>query len=686
MVVPATVLIIVASVIKSSNKPGNTKKQTVGRKLTRRGTLSPPVRGGQRDPQPVLQRVVAEDSLLQLPCSGDVLPLYFSQPVKSEIKVSTLKPALFYLKDGKIFNDKHLPDPVPTFLSRLNPNERFTSEYFIGLHSLVAASGFDYPANTYNFDGARIPLSHTKLNIPKWKELLATYPKKDILDKLEFGFPIGISKEPDLEPSLKNHSSSYLFYSWLDKFCIKEIQHCGLTGPFGNVPFSEYHISPMMTSHKKPDKRRCVFDATFGMSLNKSTPKEFYLEERTEYDFPSLDDFQDMIVKVGRGSRMWKRDLSNYFLQIPICPLEYPKTGFIWRTNYFFFVSYMFGLRHSGLAGQSITSAVSWIHRNKDIEYNILNYSDDLAGVEEGEKADVSFEKVGLLLAELGLDEASDKATAPSTTITYLGVTFDSISFKKTVPPEKIAEILDLLMKWSTMTSCTKRSLQSLCGKLLWVARCVRHSRVFLSRLLTALKTMASALPYHKITLSEDMRLDILWWLTYMRHFNGVNFIIDPSVVKLSYKGDACLDGGGGYHLLEYWSRPLPEWMLGKSVPIHQKEFWVLLVSINLWGATWTGQAVELFVDNTAVCQTCVNQKPSDTTMAKFLREFLYLVVHFKFLPIVSYIGTKENFVADYLSRKFDSEAAKVFFRSHNLGDLVLRQVPNNMFSFSANW
>ena len=128
MVVPATVLIIVASVIKSSNKPGNTKKQTVGRKLTRRGTLSPPVRGGQRDPQPVLQRVVAEDSLLQLPCSGDVLPLYFSQPVKSEIKVSTLKPALFYLKDGKIFHDKHFLDPVPTFLSRLNPIERFTSE------------------------------------------------------------------------------------------------------------------------------------------------------------------------------------------------------------------------------------------------------------------------------------------------------------------------------------------------------------------------------------------------------------------------------------------------------------------------------------------------------------------------------------------------------------------------------
>ena len=121
-----------------------------------------------------------------------------------------------------------------------------------------------------------------------------------------------------------------MYYSWLDKFCVKEITECGLTGPFGSVPFSAYHLSPMMTAIKRPNKRRCVFDASYGMSLNKSTPKEFYLHEKTEYDFPSLDDFQEMIVKVGLGARLWKRDLSRFFLQIPIDPLDYPNTGFIW--------------------------------------------------------------------------------------------------------------------------------------------------------------------------------------------------------------------------------------------------------------------------------------------------------------------------------------------------------------------
>ena len=653
---------------------------------------SPPAKGGQDLPRPVPQVPVGEDDLCSsLPGAEDVLKLFVTKSLKSEIKVSSLKPALFYLQDGKIFYDKHLPDPSPTFMSRIIPHDRFSSDYFTVLHSLVAAPASSYPAGTYNFEGARIPLAHTKLNIPKWKELLASYPKKDLVEKLEFGFPIGTTDGPDLEPAMKNHSSSYMYFSWLDKFCVKEVQKCGLTGPFGNNPFPVYHISPMMTSHKKPDKRRCVFDATFGMSLNKSTPKEYYLQEKTEYDFPSLDDFQQMIIKVGRGARMWKRDLSRYFLQIPICPLDYPKTGFIWRRNYFFFVSYMFGLRHSGLAGQSTTSAVSWIHRRdgQDTDgedYNVLNYSDDIAGVEKGERSDISFTKMGSLLALLGLEEAADKATSPDTNMTYLGVTFDSNSFRKEIPPEKLAELLDLLTTWSSKVTCTKKGLQSLCGKLLWVAKCVKHSRVFLSRLLGALKTLSDAMPYHKLTLSEEMKLDIKWWLLYIRTFNGVDFIIDPSMVMFSYKGDACLDGGGGFHLEQYWSRPLPDWMLGKSVPIHQKEYWVFLISIKLWGHIWSGSAVELFVDNTAVCQTCTYQKPSDPTMAAFLREFLYLVVLFKFHPVVSHIGTKENVIADYLSRNFSQKEAKVFFRSHNMENMSLVQVPDYMFKFTAEW
>ena len=610
------------------------------------------------------------------------------KPAQPEIKVFKLKPAFFFLPDNQIFMDKTLPESEPHFLNRIVPNF-FSSTDFVDLHERVYAPGPDYPEGTYNAKGARISLTHTKLNIPAWRHHLAGYYREELVDYLEFGFPVGVNLDGKTEPCLKNHSSSYMFYSYVDKFCAKEVTKGGLTGPFSNIPFSQYQLSPMMTATKKPSGRRPVFDASYGSSLNKITPADHYLEFQAVYDFPKLDSLESLILATGHGALMWKRDLQRYFLQLPLDPVDYWRTGFIWRTYFFFFVAYMFGLRHAGWAGQAITSAIIWIHRKLGLEYdglefNALNYSDDLAGCEEGDRATVSYNRIASLLAELGLEEAADKASPPATEMEYLGVCFNSITFKKSISPAKIAELKDLLFTWLKKSTCTKRCLQSLTGKLLWVARCVKHSRCFLSRLLSGLKTLQEQ--HHKLSLTQDMKKDILWWYTYIREFNGISFIVDPAIITKSYAGDACKAGGGGYHDDEYWSRPLPDYMQGDDPPIHCKEFWILLISIRIWGPSWSGQTVELFCDNTAVVDVCLHQKPKDPEMSKFLREFLYLIVTFKFVPVVKKIGTKENWLADYVSRVFDQESHEAFFQSHKLGVMTNIPVKDNQFSFSAPW
>ena len=476
----------------------------------------------------------------------------------------------------------------------------------------------------------------------------------------------------------------------MDKFCLKEISKAGISGPYGAVPFSQYQLSPLMTSHKKPSSRRAVFDASFGLSLNKITPPDYYLHYRAEYDFPKLDNLETLILKAGKSALMWKRDLSRYFLQLPLDPVDYCRTGFIWRQNFFFFASYMFGLRHSGWAGQAITSAVTWRHRRLGLEYdgeefNSLNYSDDLAGCEPGlgERAMVSYLKMAELLNELGLEESTDKAAAPAVEMEYLGVTFNSVTFKKSVPPAKLAELKDVLFTWLNKSTCTKRCLQSLTGKLLWVARCVRHSRCFLSRLLSSLRTLAEQ--HQKLTITSEMKLDILWWYTYIREFNGVSFIINPTLISGTYAGDACKAGGGGYHGSQYWSRPFPDSMQGDQPPIHLKEFWVLLISLRIWGRSWSGRAVKILCDNDAVVEVCCNQKPRDDRMAKFLREFLLLVVKYKFIPVVEKISTTDNWIADYISRSFDRAKHEIFFTKHDMMMDII-EVPDHQFTFSAPW
>ena len=247
------------------------------------------------------------------------------------------------------------------------------------------------------------------------------YEGIEILQFLEFGFPLGLDEVPTLSPALKNHGSAYQFYPWLDKFFASGLLKGGVTGPCGSAPFAVSMVSPLMTANKKPSDRRAVYDASFGeFSLNNSTPSDNYLGEKCLYTYPKLEDFQQMILACGRSCLMWKRDLARYFLQLPLDPTEYCHTGAIWRGLFFFFVSLMFGLRHSGLQGQKLTDALNWIHRrigldytpstqpssisqttwqtpmvevrntaivpdldsDRPLQYNSVNYSDDIAGCE----------------------------------------------------------------------------------------------------------------------------------------------------------------------------------------------------------------------------------------------------------------------------------------------------------------
>ena len=74
--------------------------------------------------------------------------------------------------------------------------------------------------------------------------------------------------------------------------------------------------------------------------------------------------------------------------------------------------------------------------------FNCINYSDDLGGGEKSRSRSVmSFNKLGELLAELGLVESTDKASSPSTSMVYLGIQFDTVAMTMSLPPEKLAEV-----------------------------------------------------------------------------------------------------------------------------------------------------------------------------------------------------------------------------------------------------
>ena len=580
-------------------------------------------------------------------------------------------------------------------------------EYFVALHKLVAAEGATYPAYTPNHMGARIPLQHTRLKISRWRYHLLGYEGVDIIQYLQFGFPIGVlrQKVPDLSPSLRNHGSSYQYYTFLDKFISTGIVNCELTGPFKSPPFNEVHISPLMTAVKKPNGRRSVFDATFGdMSLNNCTPQDTYLDQPFSYDFPKVEDFKRLVLVCGKGSFLWKRDLSRYYLQLPVDPVEYPLLCFIWRFSLFFFCSLMFGLRHAGLQGQRVTTAVTWAHQRLGLEtesqkpFNSLNYSDDIGGCEcTLTRATESYEALGSLFKDLGLVESSSKAYPPSTSMPYLGIQFDTVAMRMSIPPDKLAEVREEVSLWMRKSMASKRTLQQLLGKLFWVSRCVRFSRAFMGRLLTQLQHMHIMPDNKRMKLSTGCRQDIEWWNRYLRRFNGVEILYstDPLMLSLNQLldtsanvncGDAQPRGGGAYFGMEYWSREFPDWLSDQNIPIHVKEFWVVLVSAWLWGHIWKESMVYVFCDNKAVVEVLDNEKPKDPMMQELLWEYLYIVCTRGFTPIFRLVGTKENEVADFISRNHDQSKITAYFKSKGLPLRKYISAQNCLFTLRFNW
>ena len=100
------------------------------------------------------------------------------------------------------------------------------------------------------------------------------------------------------------------------------------------------------------------------------------------------------------------------------------------------------GLRSSCQACQCVTSGVRFAYAS--FGYDLVNYIDDLTSAESESNAIEAFNCLGDLLSRLGLRESIEKATRPSTVMTFLGISFDTVACTLTIPMKKMTEVLVL--------------------------------------------------------------------------------------------------------------------------------------------------------------------------------------------------------------------------------------------------
>ena len=130
----------------------------------------------------------------------------------------------------------------------------------------------------------------------------------------------------------------------------------------------------------------------------------------------------------------------------------------------------------------------------------------------------------------------------------------------------------------------TKSSLQSLVGKLVFVSKCVRQSRVFIARILRLLRKVT--FNHHHISLNSEYGKDIQWWCKFLRAYNGVSMTTSNNWSSSGevFTTDACLMGCGGIYARYYFHKEFPEVISIQRLDINSLELLTIVVALKLWG------------------------------------------------------------------------------------------------------
>ena len=409
-------------------------------------------------------------------------------------------------------------------------------------HTLVKAS------NLPNYMSCRIPVN-SGLNIPKWRYYLANYWDKQLCDLLEYGFPLDFDRKCPLNSVEENHTSANENASHISKFLEEELQYQAILGPFDNKPIDMY-VSPLLVRDKQNSSaKRTIMDLSWpkGASVNNGVAKDTYLSTHYELKFPSVDLITNSLRNLGPSAQMFKIEISRAFRHIKVDPGDIDLLGLKFGNQYFLDRSLAFGFRHGSQIFQHCTDAIHYIMAEHGYPL-LFNYIDNLIYTGLPSQMDASFNFLKKLLVELGLDISPQKLVPPSTSVTCLGILINSIQKTISIPPEKLAEITHLCIQWSTKTYCSKRDLQSLLGSLLYVSKCVKHSRFFLNRMLKLLRDNHDTT---KILITPEFKKDLAWFNCFLSHYNGVTYY-EQTNCQFEVHLDACLTGLGGATVAEW--------------------------------------------------------------------------------------------------------------------------------------
>ena len=373
-------------------------------------------------------------------------------------------------------------------------------------------------------------------------ELLSRHPDKvyvhTLLEIIRSGVKIGYTGPPQkiIGPNLPTaNDAPDILTQDLDK----QIAHNRVT-KLDTIP--DAFISSPLGLEPKPDggwRRIHHLSYPRGSSVNCHIPRDYGALEYT-----SIDDAIAILLRLGKGTIMVKRDLSDAFRHIPIAPSDWWLLGFFWNDAYWYDRFLPFGLRTAPYIFDLFAKALCWMLLIAG--WLVLHYLDDFITFLPPGVDPTPYENYfDFLCKTLGISN-NKKKKKRGQVVVFLEIELDSLLMEARLPADKLDKAKLWVARMLSHDVIEYDDLQSLTGFLSFAAKVVRPGRAFLRRLFDALANRR-----RHIRVSPQMKADLQWLHYFLPQWNGISLLKNPAKKPLIRMWTDALGnfGMGGYYL-----------------------------------------------------------------------------------------------------------------------------------------
>lgn len=509
-------------------------------------------------------------------------------------------------------------------------------------------------------DKFSLELGKSPIDTTALRHYLKNYPNREdaqtLIDGFTKGFRLGYTGS-HTSTDCKNLKSARLNPKLLQEKLHKEIALGRMAGPFKSAPFPITKISPVGFVPKPDGSHRLITHLSHpvGDSVNDGIS-----DELSSVSYTKFDNVADMVCKLGLGTSMAKRDIKSAFRLLPISPADFWLLGLKDENGYYYIDKFLpMGCKISSALFEKFATFIHWLVSCLADSKTIDHYLDDFffCGSRDTNVCENNLHVFTSVCKELRVPIAEEKSVGPCAILIFLGLELDSNKMVVRIPPSKLSELRLLLVEVLGQRRTTLRKFQALIGKLSFFSRAIRSSRAFLRRFYDIMSKIRK--PHHRIRISGEVRHDILMWLSFLDHFNGVTHI-PPTVWNESNVLKLYTDSAGSHHLgcgcicqnewcFFQWPAHWPDSILGDLTFL---EMVPVLLAIILWAKFFKGRKLVMFIDNEALVSVLNKQSSRSQRVMHLVRNFVLIAMEYEILFHARHVPSECNSVADSISRK----------------------------------